>query len=385
MLDQPLQSLNGQTILQVLPALGTGGVERGTLEITEAIVSAGGKALVASAGGALAPQIRRAGGELIILPLKTKNPLEMCANARALAKIILSHRVDIVHARSRAPAWSAWWAAKRTGTRFLTTYHGVYSENFPGKRWYNSVMVKGQLVIAISRHVASVIQSRHHLAADRIRVIPRGADLVLFDPDLVSGERLAQLAEKWRLPVDPYSLLLLPARLTRWKGAETLVRALPLMSHRQAILVLAGPEQGNGSFSRELIALANDLDVGQHLRIVGNCDDMQAAYKLADVVVAPSLLSEPFGRTVVEAQAMKRIVVASNHGGAAETVEHGVTGFLAPPGDPQFWAEALDYILDLPAEIREAIGATARHSVVQDFSKTAMQAATIAVYRELLG
>ena len=384
MKDQPA-SLHGATILQVLPALGTGGVERGTLEMTEAITRAGGKAIVASAGGALSAQIRRAGAEMITLPLNRKNPFAIWRNAAKLTALIRSRRIDIVHARSRAPAWSAWLACKRTGTRFLTTYHGVYSENFPGKRAYNAVMIKGALVIAISRHVAQTIRGRYQIPANRIRIIHRGADLALFDPDNVSGERLAQLAERWRLPPERRPVILLPARLTRWKGAEVLVRALARLQNREAFVVLAGPEQGNGAFSRSLVILAGQLGVSDRLRLVGNCDDMQAAYQLSDVVVAPSLEPEPFGRTVVEAQAMGRIVVASANGGAAETIEHGVTGFLVPPGDVAQLADAIDYVLQMPQEASRAFGERARASVAANFAKETMQAATIVVYRELLG
>jgi len=384
MKDQPA-SLHGATILQVLPALGTGGVERGTLEMTEAITRAGGKAIVASAGGALSAQIRRAGAEMITLPLNRKNPFAIWRNAAKLTTLIRSRRIDIVHARSRAPAWSAWLACKRTGTRFLTTYHGVYSENFPGKRAYNAVMIKGALVIAISRHVAQTIRGRYQIPANRIRIIHRGADLALFDPDNVSGERLAQLAERWRLPPERRPVILLPARLTRWKGAEVLVRALARLQNREAFVVLAGPEQGNGAFSRSLVILAGQLGVSDRLRLVGNCDDMQAAYQLSDVVVAPSLEPEPFGRTVVEAQAMGRIVVASANGGAAETIEHGVTGFLVPPGDVAQLADAIDYVLQMPQEASRAFGERARASVAANFAKETMQAATIVVYRELLG
>ncbi len=377
--------LKNVTILQVLPALGTGGVERGTLEITEAITNAGGRALVACNGGALSAQVRRAGGELFTLPLQSKNPLTIWKNAALLAKLILRERVTIVHARSRAPAWAAWIAAQRTGVRFLTTYHGVYSENIPFKRLYNAVMIKGQKVIAVSHHVARMIVQRYQLPPDRIRVIHRGADLNLFNPANITGERVARLAERWRLSPDPFPLILLPGRLTRWKGAEVLLRALARMEHRTAIMVLVGPEQGNGHFSKHLIELAHQLGVAPRLRIAGNCDDMQAAYQMADVVVAPSLQPEPFGRTVVEAQAMGRIVVASSHGGAAETIEHGVTGFLVPPGDVAMLAGALDYVLGLSPGRRAEFGEQARQSVARHFAKETMQAATIEVYRELLG
>jgi glycosyltransferase involved in cell wall biosynthesis len=376
--------LHGVTILQVLPALGTGGVERGTLEITEAITRAGGRAIVASSGGPLSAQIRRAGATMVTLPLNTKNPFKIRRNAARLADLILSERVSIIHARSRAPAWSAWWAAQRTHTPFLTTYHGVYSENFPLKRAYNAVMTKGKLVIAVSHHVARTILTREPSASAKIRVIHRGADLALFNPANVNGERLARLAERWRLPPEQRPIILLPGRLTRWKGAEVTIQALARLENRKAFLILAGPEQGTGQFSRELIELAQKLGVADRLRLTGNCDDMQAAYQIADAVVTPSLKPEPFGRTNVEAQAMARVVISSNHGGASETIAHGTTGFLVPPNDPAHLAAAIDYVLKMLPLERAAFGAQARAAVAKHFSKESMQAATIEVYRELL-
>ena len=187
-------------VLQVLPALNGGGVERGTAEMASAIARAGGLPLVASAGGHLAPGIEMSGGRNLILPLDSKNPYTMWRNAARLADIIRREHVDIVHARSRAPAWSALLAAERTGAHFITTYHGSYNEDLPFKRKYNAVMARGELVIAISRHIAGLIRTQHHVPPERIRIIPRGVDPVAFDPERVSVDRIVRLARAWRLP-----------------------------------------------------------------------------------------------------------------------------------------------------------------------------------------
>ncbi len=373
----------GATVLQVLPSLDTGGVERGTVEITQAIVAAGGIALVASAGGRLVAAVERAGGRHIRLPLASKNPVTIWLNAGRLSRLVRTEGVGIVHARSRAPAWSALLATRRTGARFVTTYHGVYNEGLPGKRHYNAVMAKGDRVIAISRFVAALLAARHGVEPSRIRVIPRGVDPALFDPGRAVGPRAAGLGQVWRVP-DGAPVVMLPARLTRWKGATVLIDAMARMAHADACCVLVGATQGRERFARQLEAQAQALGMAGRLRLVGHCDDMPAALAVADVVVSASLDPEGFGRAVIEAQAMARPVIATDHGGAAETVEHGVTGWRVPPGDAGALAAALDHALGLPPAARQAMGARARASVLAQYTAAAMQAATLDVYRELL-
>ncbi len=377
----PLPS--GAVILQVLPRLEAGGVERGTVEIAQAVVAAGGTALVASQGGRLVAAIERAGGRHIAMPLASKNPAVIWRNTGRLVALIRAERVSIIHARSRAPAWSAWLAARRTGARFVTTYHGVYNENLPGKRRYNAVMSYGERVIAISHHVAELLVSRHGVAPARIRVIPRGVDLALFDPDRIAAPRLARLAQAWRVP-DGAPTIMLPARLTRWKGAAVLIDAMARLERKDACCVLVGGTKGHGRFAKELERQAAILGIADRLRLVGHCDDMPAAMMLADVVVSASTDPEGFGRTVIEAQAMGRPVVATDHGGAAETVEHLVTGWRVPPGDAAALAEAIDHALRMPLEHRQALGERSRTAVCATYTTAVMQAATLDVYRELL-
>src|ERR1035437_1878922 len=243
-------------VLQVLPALGTGGVERGTVEMTEAITKAGGRALVASAGGPLVRAVLRAGGQHVTLPLASKNPVVIWRNAGRLAALIRAEHVAIVHARSRAPAWSAWLACRRTGVHFLTTYHGAYSEALAFKRRYNSVMARGERVIAISRFIAELIARRHGVDPGRIRVIPRGVDPAIFNPDAVSADRISRLAQTWRVP-DGAPTVMLPGRLAGWKGQSVLIEALALLSRRDVCCVLVGG--GRKRIAQRLIAQAERL------------------------------------------------------------------------------------------------------------------------------
>jgi glycosyltransferase involved in cell wall biosynthesis len=374
--------LSNVAVLQVLPSLVTGGVERGTVEIARAIADAGGIALVASAGGRMVAAVQRAGGRHVTLPLDSKNPLAIWRNAALLADVIRAERVAIVHARSRAPAWSAWLACRRAGAHLVTTYHGTYRENLPFKRQYNAVMAKGERVIAASRFIAGLIVARHGTDPARIRVIPRGADPAVFDPDAVSGERIARLERAWRLPAGA-QVVLLPGRLTRWKGQTVLIEALARLMRPDVCCVLVGSDQGRRHYAAQLIRQADTLGVADRLRLAGECDDMPAALMLADVVVHASTEPEAFGRVVIEAQAMGRPVIASDLGGPVETVEHGMTGWRVPPGDAGALAAAIEQVLELPAAVRADLGIRARAAVQRGYTVAAMQAATLAVYDEL--
>jgi glycosyltransferase involved in cell wall biosynthesis len=371
------------TVLQVLPALDSGGVERGTIEITEALTAAGCRALVTSQGGRLVPAVERAGGRHITLPLRTKTPWGILRNAGSLAALIREESVDLVHARSRAPAWSAWIACRRTGVPFVTTYHGAYSEGTPGKRRYNSVMARGVRVIAASAFIADLLRRQHGVTEDRLRIIPRGIDPAAFDPASVNGPRVARLAQGWSLP-DDAKIILLPARVSRWKGQSVLIAALGLLKRPDLCVVLVGSDQGRQAYVRSLLDQAAALGVTSQLRMVGHCADMAAALMLADIVVSASTEPEAFGRAVIEAQAMGRVVIAAGHGGAAETVADGDTGLLVPPGDAQALASTIERVLAMPEADRAAMGARARASVLSHYTVAAMQQATLTVYAEVL-
>lgn len=373
----------GPVVLQVLPALNSGGVERGTVEMTQAIMRAGGTALVASQGGKLAAGVERAGGRHIGLRLNSKDPWVIWRNAERLTEIIRRYDVQIVHARSRAPAWSALLACRRTGAHFVTTYHGLYGQELPGKRLYNSVMAKGERVIAISHYVAEHLVTQHSVDPARIRVIPRGVDPAVFDPDSIQPNRMARIMDAWRLSEGARTVVL-AGRLTRWKGQSVLIDALAKLGRPDIYGVLVGSDRGHARYAASLIRQAERLGIGGQLRLVGECHDMPAALLLADVVVSASTKPEGFGRAVIEAQAMRRPVIATNHGGAVETVEQGVTGWLVPPADADALAGAIAHAFSLSDQERAEFGYRARESVERSYTTSAMQQATLDVYAELL-
>ena len=375
------------TVLQIVPRMDLGGVEYGTLEITEAIVREGGRAIVATAGGQLLPRISKAGGQVIAMNADTKNPLNLWQNARLMARLIKDLQIDIVHARSRAPAWSAYWAAERAGAHFITTYHGAYREDFPFKRRYNAVMAKGRPVIAVSDFIRKRIIDHHGIPADQIVTIPRGVDINVFSEEAVGNERAVKLAHQWGLLDDTRPVIMLPARLTRWKGAEDLIQAagsLREMRGDDFLVLLVGESQGNG-FEQVLRKRIEKAGVGDVVHLVGGCSDMAAAYKLASVVVSASTEPEAFGRTVIEAQSMGRPVIATDHGGARETVMHGKSGWLYPPGDIARLTIELNKALNLDPSQRAHMGMDARSRIHASYTVGAMQRATLDVYERVAG
>lgn len=369
-------------VLQVVPSLITGGVERGTLDLAAALTAAGWTSFVASAGGPMERELARTGATHLTLPLASKNPLVIRRNAASLREIVRRYRIDIVHARSRAPAWSAYWAAQATRRRFVTTFHNAYDVGGALKRKYNSVMAKGERVIAISHFVADHVASVYGVEPDRLRTIQRGIDLRIFDPRRVTGERVAALAAQWRIP-DGSLVVMLPGRLTRWKGGLDLIEAVARLGRPDVVCVMVGTEQRRG-FRRELEISIERHGLGAQFRIIEDCRDMSAAYALCDLVVSASTDPEGFGRTIVEAQAMGRPVVATDHGGARETILPGSTGWLVPPHDAGALAGAIGEALALDRAARDALGRRAITHVAACFSRERMCSETIAVYEELL-
>jgi len=374
-------------VLQVIPRLDEGGAERGTLEITAALVRSGARALVATAGGRLLPSIEHAGGRIVRLPVDTKNPLAIIANGLRLARIVKREGVSIIHARSRAPAWSALMAARLSGIPFVTTYHGVYRARGAFKRWYNGIMARGDRVIANSAHTAEEIRNAYPAAVPRMVVIPRGVELSAFDPEALAPARIAQLKRSWRVP-DDARLVLLAARLSRWKGQDLFIEAAALLATKpefsDVVFVLAGEAESTRLLT-ELMMLAERTGLGRRIIFVGHCTDMPAAYAASSVVVSASREPEAFGRVMIEAQAMGAIVVATDHGGARETVRTGArpTGFRVQPGDAAALAAGISAALDQPPERRKAMGAQAREHARAHFSTARMCADTLALYRKL--
>lgn len=382
-----LPELKGKTILQVAPELSAGGVERTVLEVTEAIVEAGGRALLASKGGRLEPEFTRLGGELFRMDAKSRNPVILKLNEGKLRQIIREQKVDLVHARSRAPAWSAWAAAKAEGVPFVTTYHGAYSGTSGLKRAYNSVMAKGDLVIANSLWIAAHIAEVHGVDPARIITIPRGVDLDAFDPDAVSPARVDALRKAWGLEGDTRLVLLLPGRLTSWKGQGLALEALGLLAPEERaglMLILAGDAQGRDSYVSDLEHQITRLGLTGHARIVPHVTDMPAAYLAAGLVLAPSTRPEAFGRVAAEASAMARPVIVADHGGARETVVEYETGTRAEPGSAPALAGAIRAMLSVGPASRASMGRQGRAHIIRHFSKRGLQAATLSVYKRVL-
>jgi glycosyltransferase involved in cell wall biosynthesis len=382
-----------QTILQIIPELDTGGAELSTIEIAEAIVVAGGRAIVLTEGGRMLDRLKATGADVRIFPAATKNPAKLIANAAAIAKIVEADGVDLLHARSRAPAWSALWAARWTKRPFVTTYHGAYNENSAAKRFYNGVMARGDLVIANSGYTRDLIRARYGTPQTRIRVIHRGVDVQAFDPAMVAPERVVKLRTAWGVKPED-RVILQAARLTNWKGQHVVVDAARrLASQRQfgGVVVLAGDAQGRETYTEGLKEAIRAGGLEGRVRLVGHVDDMPAAYLAADASIVASIEPEAFGRTAVESQAMGCPVIATRIGAPPETVlsppEHSprsMTGWLVPPGDAQALADALLWALSLEEPARAELGVRARAHAVGAFSLRQMRLKTLSVYDEIL-
>jgi glycosyltransferase involved in cell wall biosynthesis len=382
------------TILQVVPRLDAGGSELATVEIAEALGIAGAKALVATEGGRMAEDITAAGGEIVTLPVASKNPVTILANAHRLVKLIDQRGIDLVHARSRAPAWSALFATRRTLRPFVTTYHGAYGQVGPFKAAYNSVMAKGDRVIANSRFTARVIAERHPRATDRIRVIYRGVDKRMFEPGAVDAGDVENLRAAWG--VTPGTKIVLhAARLTSIKGQRDLIAAAAGLNAegalKDAVIILAGDPSGRNGYRGELLALVQQHGLRDKVRLVGHCREMPAAYLASQVALTISTVPETFGRTSVEAQSMGCPVIVPDLGALPETIvapdqdAAGFTGWRVPPGDVPALQQHIAQALALDPAERAEIGARARARVAAKFALSRMQAETLAAYDELLG
>lgn len=381
------------TILQIIPRLDTGGAELATIEITDAIVRAGGRALVVTAGGRMADRVTSAGGEIIKLDAGTKNPARIWTNAARLVDIARREHVDLIHARSRAPAWSALIAARRIEKPFVTTYHGAYAENDPFKRLYNSVMARGDVTIANSQYTADLIRARYRTPPERIAVIPRGVDIARFDQRVISAERKAKLAAAWGIQADS-RVVLHAARLTGWKGQTILIDAMAQLSASgragTAFVVLAGDAQGRESYVRDLHARAAAAGIADRIKLVGHVDDIAAAYALAYVTVVASIEPEAFGRAAAEALAVGCPVITTNLGAPPEIVlaepaasRNAITGWVVPVSAAGL-VSALEAALTMPDAQRAAMGIRASADIRARFTLDRMKRDTLAVYDRLL-
>lgn len=370
-------------VLQIIPELGAGGAEQGCIDVAAELVKAGGKAIVVSNGGNRVPELARVGATHISLPVNSKNPFIMWRNIGRLKSLIKKHNVDIVHARSRAPAWSAWRAVQGTQARFMTTCHAPYNINGEPKRLYNSSIANGELVIAISHYVADYLKENYGLDDSRIRIIHRGIPLERFHPTAVTPDRMISVANDWRIP-DSANIVILPGRLTRWKGHHVMIEAMKILARKDLFCVIIGADQGRNEYRKELEDTIAQYELGAHVRIVDHCNDMPAAYMLSTVVVSASTDPEGFGRVPAEAQAMGRPIIATDHGGARETIARGETGWLIPPNDAQALAEAIDEALNLDPMQRAMLATRSMAHIAANFTRETMVDKTLDVYAELL-
>ena len=371
-------------VLQVLPELEMGGVERGTVEIATYLQKKGIKNFVASQGGRLVHELEREKIKHLTLPLKTKNIFKMRANAKKLEQFIRDNGINIVHARSRAPAWSAYWAAKRAGVHYMTTFHGTYGLGPLGlKKIYNKVMVLGEKVIAISEHIKKHILANYKVAEDKIRLVHRCVDIDKFNPEAVSQERIIKTIKEYNIP-DDKKVLLLIGRLTHWKGQHLLLEALSLLKNKDYYCLIVGPDQGRVKYSEHLRDLVKKYHLEGRVAFHGQTTDVPALMMVSNVVLSTAIEPEAFGRISIEGQAMGKIVVASNIGGSLDTITDGVTGKFFYSNNPISLAEAIDWALTLSPDETKKISVAGIKNVQNNFTKDIMCEKTVAVYKELL-
>ena len=378
-----IQCPQSPVVMQIIPELGPGGAEQGCIDVAKELVRSGSKAIVVSHGGARVHELTRIGALHIDLPVHSKNPVVMYKNINRLKKLIKEHNVDIVHVRSRAPAWSAWKACKNTKARYMTTCHAPYNISGKAKRFYNSAIAKGERVIAISNHVANYLLQNYQIDQRNIRLIHRGIGLDKFHPTLVRPAQLIKISEEWRLP-EGANIIMLPGRITRWKGHLVLIEAMAKINRKDVFCVLLGSDQGRTAYREELEEAIKEKGLGGQIRIVDHCNDMPAAYMLSTVVVSASTDPEGFGRIPIEAQAMGRPIIATDHGGAQETVIKNETGWLTEPGNADALAEAIEEVLRLNDNQRSILATRAMSHIAQNFTREKMVDETLNVYAELL-
>lgn len=371
-------------VLQVLPELETGGVEVGTVEIADALQKCGIKNFVASQGGRMVYDLEKIKVQHLTLPLKTKNIFKMRRNADELAKFIKQNGINVVHARSRAPAWSAYWAAKKAGVHFVTTFHGTYGLGPWGiKKIYNKIMTYGERVIAISQHIRKHILANYKADPEKLRLIHRCVDMERFDPDKVSQERMINKIKEYNIPEDK-PVLLLPGRITRWKGQHLLIKALAKMKNQNFYCIITGDIQNRQKYLDYLKKLISKYNLGDRVSLFGRYNDVPALMMVSNVVLNTAIEPEAFGRTTLEGMAMGKIVVASDIGGSLDIIDDKITGRLFESNNPYSLAKALDWALEVSEKDARQIAQAGIKKVKENFTKQIMCDKTIEVYKEVV-
>jgi glycosyltransferase involved in cell wall biosynthesis len=378
------------TVMQLLPSLESGGVERGTIDIAKILKKENFEPIVASAGGVLVYDLRESGITHVIIPsLKRKNPISIILNINRIRKLITDYNIDIIHARSRAVMWSAYFACKKSKTKLVSTVHGTYSCDFLGiknfflKKIYNSVMLKADRIITVSNFIKSyLLQNYSGNFCNKISVIQRGVDLTYFDFQRVSKNRVIDLSKKWNLPEDK-KIILMPARFTAWKGHEFLIEALTQVES-DFFCVMVGSDHGHKKYRKKIEEIIVQKKLESKVRVVDNCRDMPAAYAIAHFVVSPSIRPEAFGRISIEVQASNKIIISTKIGGSLETISDGQTGFLVDIGDHTNFAKTIDMVLKLDKETVNKIGYAGRKNIEKNFSSKKMCDLTLDIYRQVI-
>ena len=388
-------SCTAPNILQIIPRLDGGGAEATTLEMTKALTAAGGRSVVVSEGGKLSEAIIAAGGEIINAPVASKNPYIIYKNINRLAQIAKEQNIDIFHARSRAPAWSSLWAAQKIGKPYLATYHSKVHDSPKLKILYNSVMTRGERIIANSEFTAVRIGTVHKIAPEKIDIVPRGCDPTRFDPMHILVADIKKQRAAWRVEDNEF-VILCPARLTRWKGQMVLLEAVAGLKGNFRLILTGDTRDKTGKesrFAKELKARALEIGLSEKLVFAGHVANMPLAYAVADLAVLPSLDPEPFGRTAVEAQAATLPVIVSDAGGFRETVKEedalsdsstNRTGWRVSPGDVDALTDKLQTVANLSREELSAIGHTARQWVMENFTTEKMCEQTLQIYQSVI-
>lgn len=384
--------MSKKTVLQILPSLTSGGIERGVVEMNNYLVKNGYNSIVLSSGGKMVYQIEQGGGKHITLNVATKNPFKIWNNISKIKKIIKQNNIDVVDVKSRAPAWSTYFACKRAKCPLITSIHGNYSiSKFPisiFKKLYNSSMVKGDYIVCVSNYVKDYAfknykKFKEKYANNKVKIIHRGVDVKVFNPEIESKERIVRLINSMSLPNDK-SIILLPGRLTEWKGQLYFMDVLAKLKHKDYLCLIVGDAKGHEKYRDRLKQKIRDLKLDGYVRLENHVLDMAALYMISDIVVSSSIRGEAFGRIVPEAQAMERMVIGTAIGGSLETVIDGKTGWLVKPEDKDKFAETIDMILDMPIEKRLEIGKKARKHIINDFTIDKMCEKTVDVYNEAI-
>lgn len=388
-----VQSNRKLTVAQIIPSLNSGGVERGVIDICQFLKLNNQHAIVISQGGKMTNKLIENGITFIKLDVKSKNPFTIFYNIRKLKKIIKKYNIDIIHVRSRAPMWSAYFACKQTKTKIISTIHGTYSTNLGSwqncflKKLYNSLMLKSDYVIAVSNYIKDYLYQNYPEKMSRIKnnfkVIHRGVDLDNFDISKISPKRKEKIINDWQISKLETKLIFVPARITSWKGHEFLVDALNKVE-ANFLCIFAGSNHGHETYQKRLEEKIINLELDSKIKIVGNCQDMAAAYSICDFVIAPSVKPEAFGRIPIEAQSCSKPIIATNIGGFLETIINEKTGFIVENKNVNQLATIIQKLLILPKEELVEIGNAGRENAEKKFSNQKMLTETFEIYQKII-